>query len=91
MMEKLIEKISMQNNGLLRGNLMSVFADIEALEKEGAKAEVIITQKTSVSKENGKYKFGGEISWNKAVRHSDECEMEIYDPNQPDMFEKKKK
>lgn len=85
-MNKLINKISMQVEGLLRGNLSKIIGDLDQLCKENSSGEIPVTVKISISKGQF-YIYGSQISWNKAVKHSDETEMETYDQNQPDLFQ----
>lgn len=87
--EKLIEKIMLQVDGLLRGNLAEIIGDLDQLCKENSSGEIPVKVKLHLMKGQF-YVFSSSVSWNKAVKHSDVAESESYDPNQPDLFDEKK-
>ncbi|MFA6292565.1 MAG: hypothetical protein WC637_12325 [Victivallales bacterium] len=87
--EKLIEKIMLQVDGLLRGNLSQIIGDLDQLTKENCSGEIPVTVKVSLMKGQF-YVFSSSVAWNKAVKHTDEAESETYDPNQPDLFDDSK-
>lgn len=88
-MNRLISKISIQTDGLIRGNLAQIIGDLDQLCKESGSAEITTSVKITIEKRNGSYFYGGSLAWSKAVKHSDETEMEEYDLQQPDMFNPK--
>ena len=91
-MYKLIEKIVVQSEGLLRGNISKIIGDLDALAKEKTDAEIPVTLKIVLKKGAFyTYTYESSISWNKSTKFSDESEIEIYDPNQPELFEMENK
>lgn len=87
--EKLIEKIMLQVDGLLRGNLAKVLEDFKELSGEVSEPKLTATLKIRLKKKRGII-YDSAVSWNKGLKRGDVSDAEVYDTDTPDMFENKK-
>lgn len=84
--EKLIEKIMLQVDGLLRGNLAKVLEDFKELSGEVSEPKLTATLKIRLKKKKGII-YDSAVSWNKGLKRGDVSDAEVYDTDTPDMFD----
>jgi hypothetical protein len=85
--EKLIEKIMLQVDGLLRANLAEIIENFQELGKEVSEPKLTATVKIRLKKKRG-IVYDSAIQWSKGLKRGDASDAEIYDTDTPDMFEK---
>lgn len=86
--EKLIEKIMLQVDGLLRGNLAEFLENFQDLGKEVSEPKMTATLKIRLKKKKG-IVYDSAIQWSKGLKRGDVSDAEVYDTDTPDMFEGK--
>lgn len=86
--EKLIEKIMLQVDGLLRANLAEIIENFQELGKEVSEPKLTATVKIRLKKKRG-IVYDSAIQWSKGLKRGDASDAEIYDTDTPDMFEGK--
>ena len=84
--EKLIEKIMLQVDGLLRANLAEIIENFQELTMEISDPKLTATVKIRLKKKRG-IVYDSAIQWNKGLKRGDVSDAEIYDTDTPDMFE----
>lgn len=86
--EKLIEKIMLQVDGLLRANLEEIIENFQELGKEVSEPKLTATVKIRLKKKKG-IVYDSAIQWSKGLKRGDVSDAEVYDTDTPDMFEDK--
>jgi hypothetical protein len=86
--EKLIEKIMLQVDGLLRGNLAEFIENFIELGKEVSEPKMTATLKIRLKKKKG-IVYDSAIQWSKGLKRGDVSDAEIYEADQMDLFEYK--
>ena len=84
--EKLIEKIMLQVDGLLRGNLAEFLENFQELDKEVSEPKMTATLKIRLKRKKG-IVYDSAIQWSKGLKRGDASDAEVYDTDTPDMFE----
>jgi len=84
--EKLIEKIMLQVDGLLRANLAEFIENFQELGKEVSEPKMTATVKIRLKKKRGII-YDSAIQWSKGLKRGDVSDAEIYDTDTPDMFD----
>ena len=87
--EKLIEKIMLQVDGLLRGNLAEFLENFQELGKEVSEPKMTATLKIRLKRKKG-IVYDSAIQWSKGLKRGDVSDAEVYDTDTPDMFEDRK-
>ena len=84
--EKLIEKIMLQVDGLLRGNLAEFLENFQELDKEVSEPKMTATLKIRLKRKKG-IVYDSAIQWSKGLKRGDASDAEVYDTDTPDMFD----